>query len=175
MSEVNLLFLGQKETFDFGYKFVCSEAFKAIFDEGMGLVEEVATYLDGAGRMDVLRLSAESTNLYVKESLRLTTRLMQIASWLLLQRAWAEGDLSHEQLISEKKRLRMVVSGLDVSMEDFEKLPARLRELIGLALRLHARILHLELLLSDYTPAPAEMINPVSAQMQLLKEAFGVE
>ena len=31
---------------------------------------------------------------YASESMRLTTRLMQLASWLLLQRAVAEGELS---------------------------------------------------------------------------------
>ncbi len=172
MSEVNFLFPARQKTFEFGHKFVHSDAFKAIFDEGMSLVEDAASYLDGAGRHESATLPSEVTSIYIKESLRLTTRLMQIASWLLLQRAWAEGDLSSEQLVREKNRLSMTIKGIDTPMDDFEKLPERLRELVGLALRLHARILHLELLLADYSPVLTELENPVTAQLNILKKAF---
>ena len=39
----------------FGRTFVNSDAFKALFQEGMELVEETAAYLDGAGREDSRR------------------------------------------------------------------------------------------------------------------------
>ena len=39
--------------------------------------------------------------------MRLTTRLMQIASWLLLQRAVAEGEITADQAQAEKNRIRL--------------------------------------------------------------------
>ena len=64
-----------------------SEGFKALFKEGMGLVEAAASYLDGPGRQQSRALSRPVALAYATESMRLTTRLMQMASWLLLRRA----------------------------------------------------------------------------------------
>ena len=44
---------------------------------------------------------------YATESMRLTTRLMQIASWLLLQRAVNEGEMTVEQASQEKAKVRL--------------------------------------------------------------------
>ncbi len=41
----------------FGRTFVHSEAFKALFREGMNLVEQSAAYLDGSGRVVIRMLS----------------------------------------------------------------------------------------------------------------------
>ena len=41
----------------FGKTFVQSEAFKTLFRDGMGLVEETAAYLDGPGRDESRKLS----------------------------------------------------------------------------------------------------------------------
>jgi len=64
--------------------FARSELFDRTFQEGMDLVEETAAYLDGAGRQDSKLLSRSAALAYAAESMRLTTRLMQVASWLLV-------------------------------------------------------------------------------------------
>src|SRR6202012_2653901 len=74
--------------------FASSELFDRTFQEGMELVEETATYLDGGGRQDSKMLSRSAALAYAGESMRLTTRLMQVASWLLVQRAVREGDMN---------------------------------------------------------------------------------
>lgn len=71
--------------------FARSELFDRTFQEGMELVEETAAYLDGDGRRESKLLSRSTALLYAGESMKLTTRLMQIASWLLVQRAVREG------------------------------------------------------------------------------------
>src|SRR3712207_518392 len=115
----------------------------------MELIEETAAYLDGAGREDSRTLPRQASLVYASESMRLTTRLMQIASWLLLQRAVAEGEISSDQAQSEKNRVRLNSSETTTSVAEYEALPERLRELMGLATRLHTRILHLERLMAD--------------------------
>ncbi len=157
----------------FGQNFVGSEAFKALFQEGMELIEETAAYLDGAGREESRRLPREESVAYASESMRLTTRLMQIASWLLLQRALAEGEITPDQAHAEKARVRLNSHETTTTIREYEALPARLRELIGLATRLHARILHLERLLSETEAAPRPQgVNPVAAQLGMLQRAF---
>ncbi len=158
----------------FGTTFVRSEAFKILFREGMGLIEDTAAYLDGPGRDESRRISRQAALAYASESMRLTTRLMQVASWLLVQRAVAEGEISPDQAQSEKNRVRLSSHDTPTTIAEYEELPARLRELMGLATRLHARILHLERLISEAGPAPRPAAhNPVADQLGMLQKAFG--
>ena len=99
---------------DFLEHFAASDQFSAVFKEGMGLVEETANYLDGQGRRDARLLDRTGSIAYATESMRLTTRLMQLASWLLLQRAVNARELSPDEAKSDKHRIgtRRCGSGL---------------------------------------------------------------
>lgn len=94
MGGMDVMFRVEQPTVRFGETFVASESFKMLFREGMTLVEETAAYLDGPGRDESRLLARHAALTYASESMRLTTRLMQIASWLLVQRAVSEGELS---------------------------------------------------------------------------------
>ena len=161
-----------EDPIQFGRTFVQSDAFKALFHEGMELVEETAAYLDGPGREDSKGLTRHGTLTYASESMRLTTRLMQIASWLLVQRAVAEGEITPDQAQAEKNRVRLGMQDSATSRSDFESLPDRLKDLIGFSARLHARILHLDQLLSEGAAKPPAPENPVAVQQWRLAEAF---
>ena len=86
---------------------VFSQSFKPLYNEGMGLVEQAAEYLDGQGRAEAKKLSRLAATLYAAESMRLTTRLMQVASWLLLQRAANSGEMTRDQVAAEKSKVRL--------------------------------------------------------------------
>jgi regulator of CtrA degradation len=159
---------------DFGRSFVASEAFKALFREGMALVEDTAAYLDGPGREESRRVPRQIGLAYASESMRLTTRLMQIASWLLVQRALAEGEISPNQALAERNRVRLGAQDTPTSVHDFEALPHTLKDLVALSLRLHARILHLDRLIDENAKAAAPPAESVVARQQgLLQLAFG--
>src|ERR1700739_3602717 len=85
--------------------FASSELFDRTFQEGMELVEETAAYLDGGGRQDSKLLSRNAALAYAGESMRLTTRLMQVASWLLVQRAVREGDMPASEACLSRHRI----------------------------------------------------------------------
>jgi len=85
--------------------FTASELFARSFREGMDLVEEAAAYLDGPGREESRALPRSGALAYAGESMRLTTRLMQVASWLLVQRAVREEEMSIEDACDDKYRL----------------------------------------------------------------------
>jgi regulator of CtrA degradation len=157
----------------FGKTFVASDAFRALFREGMSLVEETAAYLDGPGRETSRALSRHAALTYASESMRLTTRLMQIASWLLVQRAVAEGEISPSQALEEKSRVRLTGNISTAAPSDVAALPERLRELIGLSARLHARILHLDQLIGESPAQPPAEESPVAMQHWLIRSAFG--
>lgn len=121
------------------------EGFLALFNNGMRLIEETATYLDGPGRNSSKSLSRLGSVAYASESMRLTTRLMQIASWLLLQRSINDGEMTDEQGREEKAKVRL--GGLQPSRagSGWDELPDELKDLIDRSARLEERIRHLDI------------------------------
>src|SRR5438067_3523068 len=123
------------EPVSFGEKLAGSQSFSTLFREGMALVEETAAYLDGPGRKESKSLERNAALAYATESMRLTTRLMQLASWLLLHRAVNEGEMSLAQASQEKSKVKL--SAGEATDEDTASLlPESLRTLIGRSLRL---------------------------------------
>src|SRR5215471_3824990 len=91
----------------FGQKLASSQTFATLFREGMGLVEETAAYLDGPGRQQPKKLERSAALVYATESMRLTTRLMQLASLVMLHRAVKEGEMTLAQAHEEKSKVRL--------------------------------------------------------------------
>ena len=163
-------------TIPFGEKFAGSENFSAVFREGMALVEETAAYLDGEGRHDAKALAPPASLAYATESMRLTTRLMQIASWLLIRRAVNEGELTLQQARDEKTKVKLKPEQALPSVEEFQVLPDRLKELIAASLSLNRRIVRLDQLLNGGSaPEPENGDHPLGAQIARLHAAFGAE
>src|SRR5215217_5669812 len=127
-----------------GPRIVASGGFDILYREGMGLIEAVAGYLDGEGRADSRILSREASFLYATESMRLTTRLMQLASWLLLQRAVNEGELSAENARSEQEKVKFSATPSERGGPGFVGLPDRLKEYIGKGDRLFDRVVQFD-------------------------------
>lgn len=171
MNGFDVTFRDDQDWVDFGKSYVNSEAFKSLFREGMKLVEETAAYLDGEGRDESRLISRDATLSYAAESMRLTTLLMQVASWLLVQRAVSEGEMTPAEALLEKHRVKLAASE-PPKPQDFNLLPVRLQQLIIRARRLHSRILHLDGLITEDRPTPAPVESPVAAQQGLLRMAF---
>ena len=144
-------------TVSFGHRLAGSPRFMALFREGMDLVEQVASYLDGAGRDEAKRLPKPVAAAYAAESMRLTTRLMQVASWLLVQRAVNQGDLSPGQAETEKGKVRLCAQEVASGPSLFAQLPAELQDLTHRSLRLQNRIIHL-----DRTIRAPDDIGPIA-------------
>lgn len=68
--------------------------FSQMYRDGMDLLERVSAYLGGQGRLDAAQLPEDANTAYHAESRALTTLLLQIAAWLLMERAVAEGEIS---------------------------------------------------------------------------------
>ena len=153
--------------------FARSELFERTFQEGMELVEETAGYLDGEGRQESKLLSRNAALAYAAESMRLTTRLMQVASWLLVQRAVREGDMPPASACEDRYRL----SSADVERAAETdaaraELPRGLVRLPDRAERLYERVRHLDRRMY-VEAAQQEPANPVLSHLDKLRSAFG--
>jgi regulator of CtrA degradation len=156
---------------------VFSQSFKPLYNEGMGLVEQAAEYLDGAGRVDAKGLSRLAATLYAAESMRLTTRLMQIASWLLLQRAANSGEMTRDQVASEKSKVRLDTASAHNDAAGWSELPEAFLGLINRSLSLQSLVRRMDEEIygrgsATFGAQGIRETNPVSDQITLLKTAF---
>jgi len=157
-------------------KYAYSDKFKKLFGEGMQLVEESATFLDGPGRDAVKNLNRAASLLYGTESMRLTTRLMQLASWLLLQRAANEGEMSVAQIKAEKEKVKL--ENLPPAEADLSQhqLPEEFTKLVEQSIHLQSRIIRLDNeLYGENSQQDKSDINPVNDQIELISTAFGAK
>jgi regulator of CtrA degradation len=149
--------------------FRSSALFERTFDEGMSLVEECARYLDGRGRDESRSLPRKTALLYAGESMRVTTRLMQAASWLLIQRAVQEGDMTPEDAASDRYRLGARETCLGRREEGVNELPKKLVDLLERSDSLYRRIARLD----DILFRKPETSAGVKSHMAKLQAAFG--
>lgn len=156
---------------------VFSDSFKPLYNEGMGLVEQAAEYLDGQGRVEAKKLSRLAATLYAAESMRLTTRLMQVASWLLLQRAANSGEMTRDQVASEKSKVRLDTASAHADATGWGELPEAFVDLVNRSLSLQALVRRMddEIYGKNAVARPVSSgrsVNPVSDQITLLNTAF---
>src|SRR6187399_585870 len=154
----------------FGEHLASSQAFAVLFRDGMALVEETAAYLDGPGRQQSKDLGRAAALAYATESMRLTTRLMQLASWLLLHRAVKEGEMSLAQANKEKTKVKLSL-GDRADRDTMGQLPEPLRDLIDRSLGLLDRVRRLDATMHSPIAERAQN-NAVERQLGLLKAAF---
>ena len=163
--------VNETDTVSFGERLAASQHFSDLFREGMDLVEETAAYLDGDGRTEAKALDRAVSLTYATESMRLTTRLMQLASWLLLHRAVKEGEMTLTQANREKTKVKL--SAADPGPTDvLEKLPQALQDLIARSMSLQTRVRRLDTTIHSPPAERAAIGNPLVPQLNRLKAAF---
>jgi regulator of CtrA degradation len=148
--------------------FTGSALFEKTFEEGMALVDETARYLDGRGRTESHDLPRKAAMLYAGESMRVTTRLMQAASWLLVQRAVHEGDMDAADAAGERYRLGSKEICFGGGGEGIDQLPATLQDLLIRSDQLYRRIARLDEVLFLGGTQPG-----VQVHFDRLEKAFG--
>jgi regulator of CtrA degradation len=162
---------GEAALVQFSERLTNSAAFATLFREGMDLVEQTAAYLDGTGRTEAKALDRSVSLTYATESMRLTTRLMQLASWLLLHRAVKEGEMTLSQANREKTKVKL--SAADPGPDEMiAKLPQQLQELIIRSMALQAKVRRLDITIHAPAAERAAIGNPLVPQLNRLKAAF---
>jgi regulator of CtrA degradation len=177
----------------FGARLAASQNFSRLFRDGMKLVEDTAAYLDGPGRRESKLLDRAASLVYATESMRLTTCLMQLASWLLLHRAVNEGEMSLAQ--ANKERMRVKLPAEDPppcpprqAGEGKSKyppplagegrvgatpaLPAGLDDLITRSKKLKDQVRRLDATIHAPPPTAPASGNPFEFQLGMLRAAF---
>ena len=153
--------------------FAKSALFDRTFQDGMSLVEDTAAYLDGAGRQESRLLGKTSALAYAGESMRLTTQLMQVASWLLVQRAVREGDMAPIEACQSRYRLDAEAKrAADHGAHEADDLPPGLLSLRERTARLYDRVRHLDQRMYCEAWIEEDESHPVLAQFARVRAAF---
>jgi regulator of CtrA degradation len=163
-------------TVSFAEHYARSEQFDQIFRAGMELVEETAVYLDGPGRQEAKKLSPALAVLYATESMRLTSRLLELASWLIVRRSLKAGEITVEEAREKRRRIKLVSIGRPSHVDRWAELPQSLRDLVEASFGLNDRIIQLDRALERpvLVASGRSDVDPVGSQVALLAEAFGV-
>ena len=157
-----------------GPRIVASGGFDRLYKDGMRLIEDVAAYLDGAGRTESRAMPREASFAYATESMRLTTRLMQLASWLLLQRAVNEGEITSDNAHTEKAKVKFSATPTERGGPGFDEIPKALRDFIAEGDRLFERVMQFDTLERGRMPEiDPGLRNSITDQFARLKAAFG--
>jgi len=165
----------------FGERLAASQNFSRLFRDGMKLVEDTAAYLDGPGRQESKLLDRAASLAYATESMRLTTRLMQLASWLLLHRAVNEGEMSLAQATKERMRIKFPAEepppcppplAEESRVGEVPALPARLDDLIARSKKLKDQVRRLDATIHAPPPTAPATGNPFEFQLGMLRAAF---
>lgn len=124
------------------------------YREALALTREARDYVLHQERRDKAQLPPDQQLVASCESLRLTARLTQVMSWLLVQKAVQAGEIDRVQASAPELRL----SGQSVCAVTKPAggiaMPDRLGELLERSHALYSRVERLDALLDQAGPAP---------------------
>lgn len=112
----------------------------ALFIDGMALVEEAAAYLDGEGRVAARHLPPAVAAAYAMESMRLTTLLMNLSSWLIMRRSLSRETITMDEARRERARLRLDLISRPSHNLKFGELPDAFQALVRDVHALRSRV-----------------------------------
>lgn len=147
--------------------------FAVLYHDGMDLASRLSAYLSGPGRDFADHLPLEARLAYHDEARELTTLLLQLAAWLLMERAVAEGEMTvafaRQEAEGLELRPRRTVGPLGIS----DGLRALRAEAELLRLRVVARAEHL-LAMGERPPEDLAIIHiprPGAPHLRLVSDS----
>lgn len=113
----------------------------ALYADAMRLADEARTYFDTVGRDDRMALDPLVRVGFSCESLKVTTRLMHVISWLLNQRAVEAGEMSADDAARPDRRLG---EAAETDGELLPLLPDAVQAIITASIDLYDRVERLD-------------------------------
>lgn len=128
----------------------------SLYQEAMDLAEEARDYFDRVGQWDRQQLSPMDRVLFSCESLKVTTRLMHVISWLLVRKAVLAGEMPEHEALAPDRRLGRATRTDPNDQLRIRSLPSQALQLVLRSQELHDRLHRLDLnLAGDEAPDSA--------------------
>lgn len=121
--------------------------FDSTFEEALALTREARDYIAYQEQVEMAKLGPVARLAASCESMRMTTRITQVVSWLLVQRAVHAGEISRAEARKPRYRLgaQKVCRATGPSVE--ESLPEHLLWLLERSDQLYQRVARLDAML----------------------------
>ena len=116
---------------------IASRLIETIYSEALLLADETRAYFDQGNVAEHGALPPAERVLLACESLKASTRLMQIIGWLLMRKAEAAGEVPVTDPSDPKRRLDDCP---DIDADVIARMPARARQLVLAGVDLHQRV-----------------------------------
>jgi regulator of CtrA degradation len=121
-----------------------TQFFTKTFDETVALLVAARDYITYARPADAQGFDSSDQLRVNCETMRLTARLSEIMAWLLAQKAVHAGEITREDMASDKFRLSRDAVCFEETDVTVTKLPPGLRELLSRSRRLYVRVARLD-------------------------------
>lgn len=118
--------------------------FQKTYDETFAMLVETRNYIAFADLVEQRALPLEARLEASYQSMRVTSRLIQVMAWLLAWKAVHAGELTQDQALSDAFALSGGTVCSDPSGTDDEALPGGLRSLLDRSQRLYVRVMRLD-------------------------------
>jgi regulator of CtrA degradation len=145
---------------------ISQQIVEELYAEALLLADEARTAFDLSDGQDPALEFNEARIAMSIEGLRTTTRVMNSLAWLLNQRAYFSGELTHEQL----KKHCTLSEERPSDPRNMAKLPLKVRSLIRDTERLHGRVARLD---REQRSRDAANDDPVGSLQGRIADAFG--
>src|SRR5471030_2014277 len=94
------------------------------------LLHATHEYIKWQAPIDVEEMGPHETFRVSCEAMRVTIRMTQIITWLMLQKAVLTGDVTRKEVLTESYCVLRGNTCLEIDSEDDDSIPPRLRELL---------------------------------------------
>ena len=146
---------------------------EGLYFEAMTLADSARAYFDREGAEERADLDPITRVAFSCESLKVTTRLMHVVSWLLVRKAIQAGELPEDAALSPDRRLPRgdVAAPAGDDPERLLRLPPRARALIDSSRDLYERVRRFDAQL-DAAATPQEGPTGARALLGRLQDAL---
>ncbi|MDH3230817.1 MAG: DUF1465 family protein [Alphaproteobacteria bacterium] len=119
--------------------------FRGTYEEAFDLLVEARNYVEH--RVPAFRYSEDPPDpvAMTTETMRLTSRLIQVMAWLMAQRALQDGEIAEAEFVEDRYRLEGHDVCLRRAIEDMDDLPEGLNDLMSRSYELYNRIMRLDM------------------------------
>ena len=143
---------------------IASRLVEGLYSEALLLADETRGYFDRRDAGDRGSLPPAERVLLACESLKASTRLMQVIGWLLMRKAEAAGEVPVADAADPRRRLE---DSPTVDADVITRMPDRARQLVLAGVDLHQRVARIDK--SDTAEPPP---SPVRALLDRLERSI---
>ena len=115
-----------------------------LYAEAIAVADEARTYFSAEGLEERQTLDPMERVLFSCESLKVTTRLMHVISWLMVGKAVAAGEMTPQEAAAPDRRLGFAEGSDEAREPRLALMPAHALSLIRRSQALYDRVRHME-------------------------------